>query len=107
MENSIRKLLKKFRAYIELEVFLELTTTELDGASEFEANGGYPKISACMNALENSLNFQLLCFAPPELIKTDISERFPVFWAVEIVETKDERGRVVGNVTYGGRRWRD
>lgn len=56
--------------------------------------------------IADSLNFQLLCFAPPELIKTEISERFPVFWALEISEKVDARGEVTGHVRHGGRRWK-
>lgn len=44
--------------------------------------------------IANKLNFQLICFAAPEIIKVEISERFPVFW-----ELKVEDGKVV----HGGR----
>lgn len=44
--------------------------------------------------IANKLNFQLICFAAPEIIKVEISERFPIFW-----ELKIEGGKVV----HGGR----
>lgn len=44
--------------------------------------------------IADKLNFQLICFAAPEIIKVEISERFPVFW-----ELKLEDGKVV----HGGR----
>ncbi len=44
--------------------------------------------------IANKLNFQLICFAAPEIIKVEISERFPVFWELKL---KD------GKVIHGGR----
>lgn len=44
--------------------------------------------------ISSKLNFQLICFAPPELIKVEISERFPVFWELKIED---------GKVVHGGR----
>lgn len=44
--------------------------------------------------IADKLNFQLICFAAPEIIKVEISERFPVFW-----ELKIENGKIV----HGGR----
>ncbi len=44
--------------------------------------------------IADKLNFQLICFAAPEIIKVEISERFPIFW-----ELKIEQGKVV----HGGR----
>ena len=44
--------------------------------------------------IANKLNFQLITFAAPEIIKVEISERFPIFW-----ELKVEDGKVV----HGGR----
>ena len=44
--------------------------------------------------IADKLNFQLICFAAPEIIKVEISERFPIFW-----ELKLEDGKVV----HGGR----
>jgi hypothetical protein len=37
-------------------------------------------------------------------IKTEISDRFPVFWAPEISEKVDARGEVAGHVRHDGRR---
>lgn len=39
-------------------------------------------------------NFQLICFAAPEIIKVEISERFPVFWELKIEDVK---------IVHGGR----
>lgn len=44
--------------------------------------------------IADKLNFQLLCFAAPEIIKVEISERFPIFW-----ELKIDNGKIV----HGGR----
>lgn len=44
--------------------------------------------------IADKLNFQLICFAAPEIIKVEISERFPIFWELRIEE---------GKVVHGGR----
>lgn len=44
--------------------------------------------------IADKLDFQLICFAAPEIIKVEISERFPVFWELKIEE---------GKVVHGGR----
>ena len=44
--------------------------------------------------IADKLNFQLICFAAPEIIKAEISERFPIFWDLKI-----ENGKII----YGGR----
>lgn len=44
--------------------------------------------------IADKLNFQLICFAAPEIIKVEISERFPIFWELKI---KD------GKIIHGGR----
>lgn len=55
--------------------------------------------------IANKLNFQIIAFAAPEIIKTEISERFPVFWALKINNEEEEGnlGSVVGRVVHGGR----
>ncbi len=54
--------------------------------------------------IADKLNFQLVAFAAPEIIKTEISERFPVFWALKIGDTERNQGVVKGQVIYGERR---
>ena len=44
--------------------------------------------------IADKLNFQLICFAAPEIIKVEISERFPVFWELKIED---------GKIVHGGR----
>lgn len=44
--------------------------------------------------IADKLNFQLICFAAPGIIKVEISERFPIFWELRIEE---------GKITHGGR----
>ena len=44
--------------------------------------------------IADKLNFQLICFAAPEIIKVEISERFPIFWELKIQQ---------GKVVHGGR----
>lgn len=53
----------------------------------------------------DKLNFQIIAFAAPEIIKTEISERFPVFWALKINDEKEQGklGTVIGKVVHGGR----
>ncbi len=54
--------------------------------------------------IANQLNFQLIAFAAPEIIKAEISERFPVFWALSIADSEDTMaGSVKGKVIHGGR----
>lgn len=54
--------------------------------------------------IADKLNFQLIAFAAPEIIKVEISERFPVFWALKISDKEDKLpGSVFGRVIYGGR----
>lgn len=44
--------------------------------------------------IADKLNFQLICFAAPEIIKVEISERFPIFWELKIED---------GKILHGGR----
>jgi hypothetical protein len=44
--------------------------------------------------IADKLNFQLICFAAPEIIKVEISERFPIFWELKIED---------GKIVHGGR----
>ncbi len=44
--------------------------------------------------IADKLHFQLICFAAPEIIKVEISERFPVFWELKVEDKK---------VIHGGR----
>jgi hypothetical protein len=54
--------------------------------------------------IADKLNFQIIAFAAPEIIKAEISERFPIFWALNIGdEEKGKSGVVTGRVVHGGR----
>ena len=54
--------------------------------------------------IADKLNFQIIAFAAPEIIKAEISERFPVFWALNIGdEDSGKSGTVTGRVVHGGR----
>lgn len=44
--------------------------------------------------IADKLNFQLICFAVPEIIKVEISERFPIFWELRVED---------GKIVHGGR----
>lgn len=44
--------------------------------------------------IADKLNFQLICFAAPEIIKVELSERFPIFWELKIDD---------GKIVHGGR----
>lgn len=54
--------------------------------------------------IADALNFQIIALAPPELIKIDISKRFPVFWELRI-EREDRTGSDLVNsrLVHGGR----
>ena len=53
-------------------------------------------------SIADVLRFQWLVLAPPELIKLDVSRRFPVYWKLEL--TPHKRGEVVHEVLqHGGR----
>lgn len=54
--------------------------------------------------IADKLNFQLIAFAAPEIIKAEISQRFPVFWALEIADSQSKiPGIVSGELVHGGR----
>lgn len=55
--------------------------------------------------IADKLNFQIIAFAAPEIIKTEISERFPVFWSLKINDEKEKGkvGSVLGRMVHGGR----
>ncbi|MBU5591854.1 hypothetical protein KQI89_08755 [Clostridium sp. MSJ-4] len=55
--------------------------------------------------IANQLNFQIIAFAAPEIIKTEISERFPIFWALKINDGRENGrlGSLIGKVVHGGR----
>lgn len=53
--------------------------------------------------IADKLNFQIIAFAAPEIIKTEISQRFPVFWALEIASDTKGYGVIEGKVMYGER----
>ncbi len=48
--------------------------------------------------IADKLNFQLITFAAPEIIKVEISERFPIFWDLQIDQ---------GKIVHGGRVFRE
>ncbi len=55
--------------------------------------------------IADKLNFQLIAFASPEIIKSEISERFPIFWVLKIADSEErgKKGSVIGKVVHGGR----
>ncbi len=54
--------------------------------------------------IADKLNFQIIAFAAPEIIKAEISERFPIFWELKIEDSKDQTfGIVAGEMIHGGR----
>ncbi|WP_416198647.1 MAG: Chromosome segregation ATPase [Sporanaerobacter sp.] len=53
--------------------------------------------------IADKLNFQIIAFAAPEIIKVEISERFPVFWELRIGHDEKE-GLITGKVMHGGRK---
>jgi hypothetical protein len=54
--------------------------------------------------IANKLNFQLIAFAAPEIIKVEISKHFPIFWALKISGKEDLLpGSIVGRVIHGER----
>jgi hypothetical protein len=52
---------------------------------------------------KHKLKIEIIAFVALEIIKTEISERFPVFWALQINE-EDEKGKLgiaIGRVGHG------
>ena len=55
--------------------------------------------------ISSSLNFQLIAFAPPEIIKIEISKRFPVFWELRIEEVQNNYSSLItSRLVHGGRK---
>jgi chromosome segregation ATPase len=55
--------------------------------------------------IASSLNFQLVAFAPPEIIKIEISKRFPVFWELRIEEVENNYSSMItSRLIHGGRK---
>ncbi len=55
--------------------------------------------------IAEQLNFQIIAFAPPELIKEEISERFPVLWDLRLEAKSDTNvSFITGEIKYGGRK---
>jgi hypothetical protein len=53
-------------------------------------------------AIADILRFQWIVLAPPELIKLDVSRRFPVYWKLELSQQK--QGEIIKEVLqHGGR----
>jgi hypothetical protein len=61
-----------------------------------------PHILDPIFAIAENLRFQWIVLAPPELIKLDVSRRFPVFWELELL--RDVHGEMVTErLQHGGR----
>ncbi|MGO4889952.1 hypothetical protein ACJ2A9_19585 [Anaerobacillus sp. MEB173] len=57
-------------------------------------------------SIADTLKFQWVVLAPPELIKLDVSRRFPVYWKLELHQQK--QGEVMKEVLqHGGRTFED
>ncbi|MCF6093282.1 hypothetical protein L1765_04630 [Microaerobacter geothermalis] len=57
-------------------------------------------------AIADILRFQWLVLSPPELIKVEVSQRFPVFWELELKQ--EARGEVlIEQLQHGGRTFED
>jgi hypothetical protein len=55
--------------------------------------------------IASSLNFQIVAFAPPEIIKIEISKRFPVFWELRFEDSENSySSMVVSRLIHGGRK---
>jgi hypothetical protein len=55
--------------------------------------------------IASSLNFQLIAFAPPEIVKIEISKRFPIFWELRIESIESNYSSVVtSRLIHGGRK---
>ncbi|MCF6094775.1 hypothetical protein L1765_12475 [Microaerobacter geothermalis] len=53
-------------------------------------------------AISEILHLQWIVLAPPELIKLDVSRRFPVYWELEL--QKEGNGeRIIESLLHGGR----
>ena len=57
--------------------------------------------------IADQLGFQIIAFAPPEIVKEEISERFPVFWTMRLEMLQDSGINLLKNkLVYGGRRYK-
>jgi hypothetical protein len=57
-------------------------------------------------SIADILRFQWIVLAPPELIKLDVSRRFPVYWNLELSQQK--QGEMIREVLqHGGRTFDD
>lgn len=61
-----------------------------------------PHILDPIFAIAENLHFQWIVLAPPELIKLDVSRRFPVFWELELKRQADGEA-VTERLQHGGR----
>ncbi|QGQ94163.1 hypothetical protein EHS13_04195 [Paenibacillus psychroresistens] len=57
-------------------------------------------------AIAEVLNFQWVVLAPPELIKMDVSRRFPVFWELEL-KRSTQGETIIEQLQHGGRTFED
>lgn len=57
-------------------------------------------------AIAEVLHFQWVVLAPPELIKMDVSRRFPVFWELEL-KRSTQGETIIEQLQHGGRTFED
>ncbi|WP_168118572.1 hypothetical protein [Paenibacillus sp. HB172176] len=61
-----------------------------------------PHILDPIFAIAENLHFQWIVLAPPELIKLDVSRRFPVFWELEL-QREQQGERAAERLQHVGR----
>ena len=69
------------------------------------SNASSPHVLDPIFEIANQLGFQIIAFAPPEIIKEEISERFPILWSMQLKMIKENgMNLLTSELIHGGRK---
>jgi len=69
------------------------------------SNASSPHVLDPIFEIANQLGFQIIAFAPPEIIKEEISERFPILWSMQLKMLKENgMNLLTSELMHGGRK---
>jgi len=69
------------------------------------SNASSPHVLDPIFEIANQLGFQIIAFAPPEIIKEEISERFPILWSMQLKMLKENgMNLLTSELIHGGRK---
>jgi hypothetical protein len=69
------------------------------------SNASSPHVLDPIFEIANQLGFQIIAFAPPEIIKEEISERFPILWSMQLKMLKENgMSLLTSELIHGGRK---